>query len=533
MQYFLINPVYDLHRDEYLHLDQAKHLAWGFESVPPFTSWISWIILQLGNGVFWIKFFPALFGALTIVVVWMAIEELEGNLFSMILGGLGVTFSVIFRMNILYQPNSFDILCWTFLYFTFIKYIHTYHNKWLWVAAITFAIGFLNKYNIIFLLLGFLPAILLTENRKIFRNRQFYFSIGLAILLISPNLVWQYHNNFVVFHHLKTLSETQLVNVNRTDFLKEQSLFFFGSIFILIAAFIGFFRYAPFKKYRVFAWAFIFTLLLFVYFKAKGYYSVGLYPILLAFGAVYLEQKWKTGWKLYLRPVALLVIILLFIPFFKIAFPIYGPEGTIQSGQLLKDLGLLRWEDGKDHLLPQDYADMLGWSELAGKTDSAFESLPDKANTLVLCDNYGQAGAINYYSKHKDIGAVSMNADYINWIPVNEKEIKNVILVKGVDDSDKDRLREKQFFKTVTKIGEVKNIYAREKGTAIYLLQDATTSINKILREEINERKTLTYPFKVANTNENIALHVMALQLLPVQIAPPLCQIQQEAMRMK
>ena len=63
LQYMLISPAYDLQRDEYLHLEQANHLAWGFQSVPPFTSWISYLILLLGNSVFWIKFFPALFGA--------------------------------------------------------------------------------------------------------------------------------------------------------------------------------------------------------------------------------------------------------------------------------------------------------------------------------------------------------------------------------------------------------------------------------------------------------------------------------------
>ena len=74
MHFFLIRPEYDLQRDEFLHLDQANHLAWGYFSVPPSTSWISLIIQFLGNGVFWVKFFPALFGALTIVVLWKAIE---------------------------------------------------------------------------------------------------------------------------------------------------------------------------------------------------------------------------------------------------------------------------------------------------------------------------------------------------------------------------------------------------------------------------------------------------------------------------
>ena len=95
LQYVLIDAAYDLHRDEYLHLDQANHLAWGFHSVPPFTSWVSWLILLLGNGVFWVKFFPALFGALTLVVVWRSIDYLGGGTRAKLLGGFGVLFSVL------------------------------------------------------------------------------------------------------------------------------------------------------------------------------------------------------------------------------------------------------------------------------------------------------------------------------------------------------------------------------------------------------------------------------------------------------
>ena len=123
LQYILISPEYELQRDEYLHLDQANHLAWGYLSVPPFTSWNSYIIQLLGNSVYWIKFFPALFGALTIVVVWKSIEVLNGSLFALVLGATCVLFSVLLRVNTLYQPNSYDILSWTILYFTVIKYI--------------------------------------------------------------------------------------------------------------------------------------------------------------------------------------------------------------------------------------------------------------------------------------------------------------------------------------------------------------------------------------------------------------------------
>ena len=144
LQSILIGPEYDLQRDEYLHLDQANHLAWGYLSVPPVTSWISWLIMALGNSVFWIKFFPALFGALTILVVWKTIEELKGNLFALILGATCVLFSVLLRLNTLYQPNSLDVLCWTTLYFCLIKYINTEQQKWLFAGAVVFGLGFLN-----------------------------------------------------------------------------------------------------------------------------------------------------------------------------------------------------------------------------------------------------------------------------------------------------------------------------------------------------------------------------------------------------
>ena len=133
---------------------------------------------------------------------------------------------------------------------------------------------------------------------------------------------------------------------------------------------------------------------------------------------------------------------------------------------------------------------MQGWSELANKTDSIYDILNDAPHTLVLCDNYGQAGAINYYSKHRDLQAVSINADYINWFPLTTKEIKHVILVQDINDDDKNRTRERQFFKTVMLTGTIENIYAREHGTNIYLLKDATTSINTILEQEIRNRKS-------------------------------------------
>ena len=488
LQYILISPQYDLHRDEYLHLDQGNHLAWGYSSVPPATSWISVIIHFLGNGEVWVKFFPALFGALTIIVVWKAIEALNGNLFALILGSTCVLFSVLLRLNQLYQPNSLDVLCWTSLCFILIKFINSQQPKWLFAGAVIFALGFLNKYNIVFLVIGLLPALLITKQRLILLKKEFYFAIILALLLVSPNLVWQYNNNFPVVHHLKELADTQLVNVSRWGFLKEQFLYFFGALPVIFCSLYALLFYTPFKKYRFFFWAFIFTLLVFVYLKAKGYYAIGLYFIYIPFGAVFIENYFQSGWKKNLRPIFILLPIIFFFLLFNLFFSNKSPQYIIKNEQAYKNAGLLRWEDGKDHRLPQDFADMLGWKELAMKVDTILSRLPNKEFTLILCDNYGQAGAINYYTKNEKIKAVSFNADYINWFNLNTK-IYNFVRVKEFNGSNDELKKTSPFFDTSFIAGTVENTLAREYGTTIFVFSGPKVNVNQRLKDEIDKQK--------------------------------------------
>ncbi|MEP6674387.1 MAG: glycosyltransferase family 39 protein [Ferruginibacter sp.] len=487
LQYIVISPDYELHRDEYLHLDQANHLAAGYFSVPPFTSWIALLIKLLGNTFFWIKFFPALFGALTLIVVWQIVKELNGQLYAKSLAAFAIIFSMITRLNILFQPNSFDVLSWTLVYWCLIRFYKTNNAKQLLWMAFFFAIGMLNKYNLIFLAAGLLPAVLLTNGKNLISNRFTYLALLIILVILTPNIIWQYNNHFPVFHHMHELAATQLVNVKRSDFVIKQFLFFLGSLFIIIAAWIGFLKYPPFKKFRFIFYSYLIILAIYTYFKAKDYYAVGLYPVLIAFGSVYLEYVLSTArFRKLIRPILFVIILGLFLPPFYAVFPILNPEQIKQHSGRFKKYGVLKWEDGKDHQLPQDFADMLGWKELAYKVDSIYNSIPKEQNTIVICENYGEAGAINYYSINKNIHAVSFNADYINWFPLDH-EINNIIAVKedGSTISDSD----KKNFGTIIEVSMIENKNAREYGTKIILLKDATSSINTFLLNKISKYK--------------------------------------------
>ncbi|HEY4965847.1 MAG TPA: glycosyl transferase, partial [Puia sp.] len=128
-----------------------------------------------------------------------------------------------------------------------------------------------------------------------------------------------------------------------------------------------------------------------------------------------------------------------------------------------------------------------GWKELALKVDSIYSGLPDKGNTLVLCDNYGQAGAINYYT-NKGIRAVSFNADYINWFDLTKK-YENLIRVKEQPDANVEIRETSPFFQNSIPADSITNRYAREFGTVIFCFTGAKIDIRQRIKYEITEKK--------------------------------------------
>ncbi|WP_316825762.1 glycosyltransferase family 39 protein [Pedobacter miscanthi] len=486
LSFVLVNSVYELQRDEFLHLDQANHLAAGFTSVPPLTSLFSWLIKAFGNRVFMVKLVPALMGAVTIFYCWKIVDFLKGNLVAKCLVAVACLCSSLLRLNTLYQPNSFDVLAWTAIFYYLLKYFDKNEARYLYAFAIFVALGFLNKYNILFLVIGLLPAIIITSNRKVFANKHLYLAVLLALLIISPNVIWQINHHFPVLTHMKILQATQLVHVKRIDFFIGQFLFFISSIFILLAGIGSLIFYKDFRKHSWIILTYLITLIVFSYFKAKDYYALGLYPVLLAFGAVYLSRVLAK--KHILLGLLFVFNIGSFIYLLPLLMPVYNPDEIVAHHKRFERVGALRWEDGENHALPQDYADMRGWKELAGLVDSAYGKVKDKSTLLIRADNYGQAGAINYYSKYKNINAVSYNADYLYWFKM-DKPIKDLIMITGWHDEDPQRKREQPYFSRITKIGEIKTPYAREKGAGVFLLEDAKTEVSSIIKSEIEEGK--------------------------------------------
>lgn len=488
LPYVLQHPMYELHRDEYLYLAQGNHLDWGFMEVPPLLSLFAKATHLLGSGFFWVKFWPSLFGALTVFVVCQLVTELGGKRFAQCLGGICMITGAYLRIHFLFQPNFLEIFWWTLIALLLVKYINTQKSDLLILMGIAVGLGWLSKYSILFFIAGLFIGLLLTSYRKLLLQKHIYLAALTAFLIVLPNLIWQYSHRWPVIHHMNELRETQLAFISPFDFLKDQLLMQLPCFFIWIGGLYWLLFFRSGKPYRILAWVYISVIVLLIISSGKNYYSLGTYPMLFAAGAVWLERITAYRWH-WMRYATVAVITILFIPIIPLALPVWKPEQLTdyykRSG--LDKSGVLKWEDLKDHPLPQDFADMISWREMATKVSAAYASLPDsvKQSTLVYCRNYGQAGAVTYFGK--DLPQVDTdNASFLFWMP-ETYHARNILFVGG-RLPDKDDIVFQQF-QSYQMIDSIANPFAREYGAKIILFKNGNEKLNQLIQTSVKGLK--------------------------------------------
>ncbi|RPD47631.1 phospholipid carrier-dependent glycosyltransferase [Hymenobacter sediminis] len=466
--YLLASRAYELHRDEYLYLNYGQHLAWGYLEVPPLTALQSWVTLALGGGWFWVKFWPVLWGSLTVYLVARAVQRLGGGAWAVLVAGLCYLVSAYARLNFLFQPNSFEVFAFTLACYLLICYQQEARPRYLYALGVGLGLALLNKYSALFFIAALGVGLLLTPARRVLATRAFWLSAALGLALWLPNLLWQLRHGIPFRHHMQLLHDTQLVNVSVADFWQDQLVTCLPALWLWVPGLLALLLSQALRPYRAVGLIYCGGLLILTVLHGKSYYALGYYPILFAAGAVWWEMqlsRWpRTG--RVLRPLLLLLPLAVSVPVYPLLFTLNPPARMIEVGKRYRSMGVLRWEDGQDHPLPQDYADMLGWQEMADKTWQAYQALPaaTRARTLILTANYGQAGAINYFNRHRDLPAAhSFNGSYLFWFPDSTARSWQHIMI--VDDEPDESLNAR--FQQVHRAGEVQNPYAREKGTLI------------------------------------------------------------------
>lgn len=487
LPFALQHPLYELHRDELLYIEQGNHLAWGFMEVPPLLAVFAKITHWFGAGFFWVKFWPALFGALTLVLACGTARQLQGGAFAQFIAGCCLLLSAFLRVHILFQPNFLEIFFWTLSAWYLLRYVNTSSVKYLYFLAVALGLGWLSKYSVAFFIAGMLTGLLLTSHRKVFTSKHLYFAGLLAFIIILPNLSWQYTHNWPVIHHMKKLRETQLQFLSPLTFLKNQVLMHIACSFIWIGGLLWLLFSAGAGKYRLIAWLYLTVILLLTVTNGKDYYALGVYPTMFAAGGAWLEKA--TLQRVWLRYAAVVVMVLLFIPLVPILMPVWAPAKLAAYYKKidLEKTGTLRWEDLQNHELPQDFADMLSWREMGEKVSRVYHNLPDstRQRTLIYCRNYALAGAVTYYGKGLP-QVTSDHASFLFWMP-DKYAIRNLLFVgKRIPAADDEVFQQ---FEKYTVVDSITTPMAREKGVKIILYENGNGKVNAMIEAGIKEMK--------------------------------------------
>jgi hypothetical protein len=482
LPFLMQNPAYEPHRDEFLYLAEVHHMDWGYLEVPPVMSVFGFITNLLGGSLFWIKIWSSLFGSLTYLLVARLIRAMGGKIFALILGFLPFVLGYYLHVHFMFQPNFLEVFFWTLMAYGLARHVQNGKAKGLYVAGIALGLGMMSKYSVSFFAAGLLSGLLLTKERKILLNKHFYYALLVGFVIFLPNLFWQYSHGFPVLWHMKELQRQQLENVSQGSFILQQLLYNLPSIFIWVAGLYWLWFTEAGKPYRFIGWAVVLVVVFLVAEHGKGYYGMGAYPILFVFGAVCLERACTGRW--YILRYAMIAFALIFGFFLDtVSIPFLAPKQLADYYariSIFHQLGFCRWEDQKDHPLPQDFADMLSWKEMTAKVAKVYDSLDssEKKQAIIDCDNYGEEGAVVYYGSPYHLATpMGHSANFLFWIPADF--YKSNIVILTTDDREEihaDFVRE---FKSAAVADSITNPYAREYGSYIILLRGPSEKFRK------------------------------------------------------
>lgn len=463
------------HRDEFLYLALGRHLDWGYWSNPPFIGLVGWLSQHMFGGSLWAaRLFPALCSGGLVWLSALMVRDLGGGRFAQVLSGVAAFCSVAWmRAFSMLQPVPFDIFFWALASYGVLRWLKTKDKRWWWFVGAVAGVGFLNKYTILFWAAALFVALLLTPQRRILATRWPWLGALIALALAAPNLFWQLRHRFPVVEHMRDLSAYQLENVQPLNFLLDQLILHGPTLLLWLPGLFFLLHAAAMRPYRVLGWCFVATLVLFLVLHGKSYYTLGAYPVLFAAGAVF----WETYLRRFAAKAALVIVmVLLSLPLAPTALPILPVERLASYFRwLTQDVGIeaaVRWETGKLEALPQDYADMLGWPELAALVDTALAQAGDPRQCLVYGENYGEAGAVEHLSR-SGLSVASFSDSYRLWAPDTLAQQVNTLVY--VNDEPGEDVR--ALFADIRKIGAITHPFARERGTGVYLCRQPRSSL--------------------------------------------------------
>lgn len=418
--HFVANALspYGVHRDEFLYLAMGRHLRIWRMDFPPFIALLAQTTRALlGDSLPALRAGPSLAAAALVALAGGLAREFGGGRTSQVLAGVAMLASPLFmRAGNLYQPVVFDQLWWTLALFALARIGRAEAGTGSWrgwvLLGVAGGVGLLTKFSILFLGCAVLVGLVASPLRRSLATPWPWVAVALALILGSPSVVGQMQLGFPVAGQMHDLQAVQLSRVSYLDFLGGQLLMFGPLLLLAVPGELALLFRPAWRRFRVVGWTCLTAFLLLMVLHGKAYYIGPIYPALFGAGAVVLEDWTRRiaerggrprAWLARgVRRIAFAVVAVMALVMLPLGLPILPPPDMARYAQRLGVTAATTTNTGQVLALPQDYADMLGWPELVAATARVYNALPpdQRRRAVVLADNYGEAGALDFYGPH-------------------------------------------------------------------------------------------------------------------------------------
>ncbi len=374
------NNRYGYFRDEFNYIACGDHLARGYVDQPPLIPFLIHISRAvLGDSLRAIRFVPALASSLLVVQAAVLARELGGRRFAVLLTALTVVIAPQYLSNgSLLGTNCLEPNLWMGCAYFAILAIKRAGTKnapryWLWFGVVA-GIGMEEKYTIALFGFGIVVGLLLTAQRRTFLNPWIWLGGLAAFLIFLPNLLWNlhYHWPFLqLMHNIR--AEGRDIVLGPLDYFIQQTLLldpltapiWLTGLFALLFS-------QRLKPYRFLGWTYLVCYGVLFTLHGKNYYLAPVYPMLLAAGAVIIDEAISPR-KAWLKPAIAIVLVASGVHLLPIAVPVFSPDHFLAYTKTLPFKLPVMEHSHARAALPQWYADQFGWQRNRRRNGSGVE----------------------------------------------------------------------------------------------------------------------------------------------------------------
>jgi len=470
----LANGHYGFFRDELYFIVCGGRPDWGYVDQPPVIPLLAAGSHAVFGDFLWgFRLLPALVMSATVAATAEFARLVGGGRFAQWLAGLCVLVGPIFLlMGVLFFTDMFQALTLLGLAWVLVRLERTGDERW-WLAFGAIAgLGFNTKYTIVFYLAALAIGLLTTPRTKSLLRPWIYLGTLIAGVMMLPNLMWQQAHGWPFLELGKAAVGGKNATMSLPAFFLQQVLYIGPwAAAVWLCGLWACLSRPPVKVARAFAIAWLVLALTFDALHGKPYYLYAIYPILLALGAQRIE-----GWARApaVRGVALGGVTVLGALAAPFTLPILPVETFIRYEKAIGFMPSVG-ERLTSAALPQYYADMFGWPEMAAKVAAVYRALPprERARAVFYGENYGEAAAIDVFGRRLGLpAAISGHNNYWIWGPRGHDG--EVLIVVGGEPE-----HYAQLFLSVEVAGRIDAPYAMpfETGQPIYVLRGMKTPL--------------------------------------------------------